>query len=29
MATFLISEKAKNITGQILRVDAGMSTLKI
>tara|TARA_Y100000992_G_C21253529_1_gene487242 strand:+ start:375 stop:1061 length:687 start_codon:yes stop_codon:yes gene_type:complete len=29
MASFLISEKAKNITGQILRVDAGMSTLKI
>ncbi len=29
MATFLISDKAKNMTGQILRVDAGMSTLKI
>ena len=29
MVTFLISEKSKNITGQILRVDAGMSTLKI
>ena len=29
MATFLLSEKAKSISGQILRVDAGMSTLKI
>ena len=29
MATFLLSEKARSISGQILRVDAGMSTLKI
>ena len=29
MATFLLSENAKSISGQILRVDAGMSTLKI
>ena len=29
MADFLISTNAKNITGQIMRVDGGMSTLKI
>ena len=29
MADFLISHKAKNITGQIMHVDGGMSTLKI
>lgn len=29
MADFLISHNAKNITGQIMRVDGGMSTLKI
>lgn len=29
MADFLISQNAKNITGQIMRVDGGMSTLKI
>ena len=29
MAGFLISTNAKNITGQIMRVDGGMSTLKI
>ena len=29
MADFLISTNAKNITGQIMRVDSGMSTLKI
>ena len=29
MADFLISHNAKNITGQIMHVDGGMSTLKI
>ena len=29
MADFLISSRAKNITGQIMHVDGGMSTLKI
>ena len=29
MANFLISHNAKNITGQIMHVDGGMSTLKI
>ena len=29
MADFLISSKANKITGQIMRVDGGMSSLKI
>ncbi len=29
MANFLLSEKSKSITGQIINVDGGMSTLKI
>jgi NAD(P)-dependent dehydrogenase (short-subunit alcohol dehydrogenase family) len=29
MASYLISEKAKNITGQVIGIDGGMSTLKI
>jgi 3-oxoacyl-[acyl-carrier protein] reductase len=29
MATFLINDSAKNITGQIMHIDGGMSTLKI
>ena len=29
MASFLISQSAKNITGQIIHIDGGMSTLKV
>jgi enoyl-[acyl-carrier-protein] reductase (NADH) len=29
MAAFLISDQAKAITGQVIGIDAGMSTLKL